>query len=109
MSRPVLVVRANIEPSIMDEFVRWYETEHLPHVMGIPGVIKAYRSRCHRRGINWTALYQLSDDASVQKVISSQEADRARRDWERWLPHVQELSVEIYAPLGPIPTFHHWN
>ena len=109
MTRPFLVVRASIEPAIMDEFVRWYEGEHLPHVMEIPGVVRAYRSRCRRPGINWTALYELSDEASVQAVIASQEADRARRDWERWLPHVQDLSVEIYAGLGPLASFHHWN
>ncbi len=109
MTRPFLVVRASIEQSIMDEFIRWYTAVHLPHVMQIPGVIKAYRSNCHRRGVNWTAVYELSDDASVQRTIASKEADVARRDWERWLPHVQELSVEVYAALGPVTTFHHWN
>ncbi len=109
MTKPYLVVRACVEPSIMDEFVRWYEQVHLPHVMEIPGVVRAYRSTCHRRGVNWTVLYELADDASVQAAIASSQADRARRDWERWLPHVQDLSVEVYAGLGPIPTYHHWN
>lgn len=109
MIRPYLVVRASVEPDIMDEFVRWYEREHLPHVMEIPGLVKAFRSNCHRKGINWTAIYELENDAAVQKAISSEQADRARRDWERWLPHVQDLSVEVYAGLGPIQPYHHWN
>ncbi len=109
MAKPFLVVRAKVEAAIMDEFVRWYVAEHLPHVMEIPGVVRAYRSQCHRRGINWTTLYELADDSSVQVVITSVEADRARREWERWMPHVEELTVEIYAPLGPIPGYHHWN
>ncbi|MCH7809713.1 MAG: hypothetical protein IH863_03950, partial [Chloroflexi bacterium] len=46
MARPYLVVRASVEPSVMEEFERWYCREHLPHVMAIPGVIKAYRARC---------------------------------------------------------------
>ena len=107
--KPYLVVRASIEPAVMEEFVRWYEREHLPHVMEIPGVMRAFRSTCHRRGVNWTALYELADDAAVPRVMASSEADRARREWERWIPHVQELSVEIYAGLGPLPPYHHWN
>jgi hypothetical protein len=106
---PVLIVRASIEPAMMEDFLEWYQREHLPHVMDIPGVVRAYRSTCHRRGVNWTAVYELSDDTSVQKAIASTEADRARRDWEPWLPHVHDLSVEVYAQLGPLPSFHHWN
>ena len=109
MAKPYLVVRAKIEPSVMDEFIKWYEQVHLPHVMEIPGVVKAFRSRCSSRGINWAAFYQIKDDASVQTAISSDEAERARRDWERWMPHVSELTVEIYAGLGPLPPYHHWN
>jgi hypothetical protein len=107
--KPYLVVRATIEDSVMAEFVAWYVKEHLPNVMAIPGVTKAFRSNCHRRGVNWTTLYEMADEGSVQKALASSEADRARRDWERWLPHVSELSVEVYAPLGPLPAFHHWN
>jgi hypothetical protein len=109
MSKPFLVVRAQIDDSMMSDFLAWYAKEHLPHVMAIPGVIKAYRSNCRRRGVNWTALYELADEASVQTVIGSSEADRARRDWERWLPYVADLSVEVYAPLAPLSGFHHWN
>ena len=54
-------------------------------------------------------LDQLKDDAAVPGAISSGEAERARQDWERWMPHVSELSVEIYAGLGPLPPYHHWN
>jgi hypothetical protein len=109
VARPFLVVRASIEEKLMDDFVKWYVAEHLPHVMAIPGVIKAYRSSCRRRGVNWTALYELADESAVQTAIGSTEADQARRDWERWLPHVAELSVEVYAPLSPLSSFHHWN
>ncbi|MEO8457805.1 MAG: hypothetical protein ABI559_08340 [Chloroflexota bacterium] len=105
----MLVVRANIEDTMMADFLTWYEAEHLPHVMAIPGIVKAWRTNCRRRGINWTALYEISDEASVQAVIGSTEADKARRDWERWLPYVADLSVEVYAPLAPLSGFHHWN
>jgi len=109
VARPYLVVRASVEPDVMEEFERWYRREQLPHVMAIPGVIKAYRSRCHRRGVNWTTLYEMSDDASVQKAITSPQADMARRDWATWAEHVRDVTVEVYAGLGPLSVFHHWN
>ena len=109
MAKPYLVVRANIEPAILDDFHRWYEEVHLPHVMAIPGIVQAYRSNCHRSGINWTAVYEMADNASIQVAFASAEANQARQDWERWLPHVSELTVEVYAVLGPLPTYHHWN
>jgi hypothetical protein len=109
MTKPYLVVRATIESSVMDEFVKWYETVHLPHVMEIPGIERAFRTDCRRRGANWTALYEIADQASIQVAFTSGEAERARRDWEAWLPHVTDLSVEVYAALGPIPGYEHWN
>jgi hypothetical protein len=93
----------------MDEFKRWYAKEHLPHVMQIPGVTKAYRVNCRRPGLNWAVVYVLKDDASVRTAISSGEADRARRDWDAWAQHVSELSVEVYAQLGPLAMFHNPN
>lgn len=93
----------------MDEFVRWYRQVHLPHVLAIPGIERAFRSNCHRKGINWTALYELKDEASVHTAITSTQAERARQDWERWLPYVQDLSVEVYASLMPVVAYHHWN
>ena len=62
-----------------------------------------------RRGVNWTALYELADQSSIQVAFTSGEAERARQDWERWLPHVTDLSVEVYAALSPIPGYEHWN
>ena len=105
MSKPYLVVRANIDDTMMDDFVSWYVAEHLPHIMAIPGIVKAYRTNCRRRGINWTVLYELADDTSVQTVITSSEADRARRDWERWMPYVLGQPLMMGTPSPACPAF----
>ncbi len=107
--KPYLVVRAALDPEVMDEFERWYQTVHLPHVMDIPGIVRAYRSDWSRGEANWTALYEFASDESVQAAVASPQARVARMDWERWMPHVSELTVEVYASLGPLPTYHHWN
>ena len=107
--KPYLIVRANLDPSIMDEFYQWYAETHLPHVMDIPGIVKAFRTDWTRGPANWTALYEFANDESVQEALTSPQAALARQDWERWMPHVSELTVEVYACLSPLPTYHHWN
>jgi hypothetical protein len=93
----------------MDEFLRWYTADHLPNVMRIPGIVKAYRSACHRGSVNWVSLYELESDDALRLALASAEADRARRDWDAWLPHVSHLSIEIYTRLTPLALFHHHN
>lgn len=107
--KPYLVVRANLDPAVMDEFEDWYRKTHLPHVLEIPGIVRAYRSNWSRGSANWTALYELANEESVEEAIASPQARVARLDWERWLPHVSELTVEVYASLSPLSTYHHRN
>src|SRR3989304_2811837 len=79
----------------MEEFERWYRETHLPHVMEIPGIVRAYRSDWTRGSANWTALYEFADDDSVPEAVASPQAQVARQDWEGWAP--------------PRTTYHHWN
>ncbi len=108
-SKPYLVVRAHLDPAVMEEFERWYRETHLPHVMDIPGIVRAYRSEWSRGNANWTALYEFDSEESVQDAVASPQARVARLDWERWMAHVSELTVEVYTSLSPLPTYHHWN
>ena len=71
--------------------------------------MRAYRSDWNHGNANWTALYEFADEESVQDAMTSPQARVARQDWERWLPHVSELTVEVYACLTPLPTYEHQN
>lgn len=107
---PLIVVRAQVETEAMARFLRWYQRVHLPHVLAIPGIVRAFRADCHRRGVNWAAVYELRDEAAIQEAFQSTQAQAAREEWEPWLEtHVHEVSVEVYAGLPPILTYHLWN
>jgi hypothetical protein len=54
-------------------------------------------------------VFKFSSEAMVQQAFASKEAEQARRDWERWLPYVTEVSVEVYTPLMALPAYRHWN
>lgn len=110
MRHPIMIVRARLDPTVLAQFESWHQQTHLPHVLEIPGIVSAFRVRAadpiagaHLMG------YTFEDEEVVQPALSSEEAQIARRDWDRWAEQVYELSVEIYAPLQPLPIFQHHN
>ncbi len=107
--RPFLVVRAHVNPDVLDEFERWYYEVHLPSMLKIPGIVAAFRLQSPRSGPNWLVVFKFADEAIVQEAFGSKEAEKARSDWERWLPYVSEVSVEVYSPLIALPAYRHWN
>ena len=108
-SRPLLVVQAHIDPDVLPEFERWYLGTHIHNMFKIPGITAAFRAHSARRGPNWVTVFMLSDESVLQKALASKEAAQARQDWQRWMPHVSEVSVEVYAALRPLPAYRHWN
>jgi len=107
--KPVLVVQAHIDPDILPDFEQWYLRVHLRNMFKIPGISAAFRVHSSRPGPNWMTVFLFSDEAVIQKALASKEASQARQDWERWLPHASEISVEVYASLRPLPAYRHWN
>lgn len=110
MRHPIMIVRARLDPTVLDQFEDWHRSTHLPHVLEIPGIVSAFRVRAsdpiagaHLMG------YTFEDESVVQAALSSEQAQIARKDWDRWADQVYELSVEIYAPLAPLPIFQHHN
>jgi hypothetical protein len=107
--KPLLVVRAQVNLEILDEFEQWYRQVHLHSMLKIPGIVAAFRVQSPRTGPNWLALFKFANETMVQQAFASKEAEEARRDWERWLPYVSEVSVEVYTPLMALPAYRHWN
>ena len=108
-NKPLLLVQAHINPDVLPEFERWYLQVHLGHRFEIPGITAAFRVRSSRPGPNWMTVYTFSDEAIIQKALASKEANQARQDWEPWLPHASEVSVEVYAALRSLPAYRHWD
>ena len=107
--RPFLVVRATLEPSAVEDFHRWHQDVHLPHMLCIPGIEGAYYLRRGNARNGHMAVFPFASEEAVQGALESDEAQRARADWLPWMPHVSELSVEIYTDLTPLSAYSHWN
>lgn len=63
-----------------DEFNAWYDTQHLPQLLAIPGFLDAARYVSVRGGPKYLAAYELESIATLQTPEFS---DRPRPPWDR--------------------------
>ena len=79
----LLVYTDLIEPKYEEEFNAWYNTEHVPELLAIPGVLEAARYVATRGGPKYLAAYEL---ASVD-VPTPEFKNRPRTPWGRRRPN----------------------
>jgi hypothetical protein len=89
----LLVASMNIDPAAEADFTEWYNTEHLPQLAAVPGVLSArrYRATDTESERRYLALYHLRD-AGVSR--SEAWSNAANTPWsERMRPHFRDLLV----------------
>ena len=57
----LLMVWADIDPEHEAEFNRWYDEEHMAHLLAVPGFLSAGRYEALKGGPKYLALYELED------------------------------------------------
>lgn len=104
-SRPLLVVRAEVDSHMLREFMQWNRCVHMPRVLRIPGIIGGYCLRTSEGSSKSITVYIYRDESVIQMAMSSPEAQAARDDWDRWAPHVRDVSIDILASVHPVTFF----
>ncbi len=75
-----------IDSKYEEEFNAWYNTDHLPELLKLPGFLDAARYVATKGGPKYLAVYEL---ASVEAVQSPEFTGRTRTAWEsRMSPRV---------------------
>jgi hypothetical protein len=110
-NRPVLWVIGTrlLVPEMRDEFNRWYDEEHLPVTMGLPGMLRA--SRYERMPLagedaapDHLVVYEFANEASVRASDSGPERQRVlehrQGSWSGGAPFETVLKGH-YRPIGP--------
>lgn len=108
--QPWLVVQAQIDPAVIDEFERWLRDVHMRTILSIPGVVHAHRAYPSSGRPNYCSIITLRDDSMIRPALSSDEASLARAQWNRWIPFVEDgsLQVSVYASIaGSLALFQH--
>ncbi len=99
-----LVVKMVVEPEFEAEFNRWYDEEHYPERMGVPGFLRG-RRMVHDGddGRTYQAVYDLAD----ADVLNSPEylAVGAKENASPWtlrvVKHIVSMDRRIYRDITP--------
>lgn len=60
-------------------------------------------------GGTFLAVYTFESTEAVQAALSSPQAAYARGTIEEWAPRLEELLIEMFAPLGSLPMYNSIN
>src|SRR3954467_10808653 len=87
--RAVLVVHVEIDEADVDELNRWYEEEHGPERMAMPGFVSMRRFQSYDGTPRFLAIYELeSADAATSPTYMSQTptewAKEVQAKWKKW-------------------------
>ncbi len=92
--RILLIVQTDVEPEMEAEFNRWYNEEHIPSLLKVPGVIMAKRGVNAGNGQKYIALYE-HDSPSVQHSAAYKAA--IETEWTRKIrPYLRNFQRNIY-------------
>jgi hypothetical protein len=84
MAKHLLVVLSNAVPGQDQEFVRWYEEQHLDDVLRVPGFVSAQLFKVTRNGAKplsgqYLALYEMEAEDADAAYIGLEKAAQAGR------------------------------
>ena len=82
--RGLLMVYTDVAPEHENEFNRWYNEEHIPERLSIPGVLNAARYTAVRGGPKYLACYELSEPETWHSDA-----------WQSWLSNPTEWSQRM--------------
>jgi hypothetical protein len=91
----LLIVEAEIDPSVEQEWNQWYDSVHLPEITDCPGFVRSARYVSEEEARRYLTVYELESPGAVEGVEFS-----ALRGWGRFADHVK-ASVRVYRRVTP--------
>ncbi len=79
----LLIVRAEVDPTVRDAFDAWYQDEHLPAAVKAFGATGAWRGWSDVTDNVHIAFYEFADLADVNQVMASDALKRMIREFDR--------------------------
>ena len=98
-----MLLRARVQAGVEARFEPWFRGVHLRDVARIPGVVEVQSGRT--LGGTRLGFYTFESSEAVQGALASPEAAYARGTWERWAGELDELSIELWGALFPLPLY----
>ena len=93
----LLIVRIDVVKEKEEEFNRWYDEEHIPNLLGVPGVLWAKRGIDTGKGPKYIAVYE-HESADVQHTEAYEKA--VQTEWTKSLrPYFLKMERDVYEVL----------
>ena len=100
----ILVVMMDVDPEHEDEFNEWYNDEHLPERLEIPGYVSARRFKLEEgEGVlKYLCIWELEDGSPLQS--EQYKAQRARPSLlrDRANVHIRQRMRGLYKQIYPL-------
>ena len=91
--RGLLMVYCDVPPDVEEEFNEWYNQEHIPERLSIPGVLNAARYEALQGGPKYLACYELDTHQAWHSP-----------EWQHWLNNPTEWSNRM-SPSAVATTY----
>jgi hypothetical protein len=97
------LVRADVPAEKEEEFNRWYNEEHIPELLALPGYLSAARYAAVRGGPKYLACYELESP----EAVNTEAAQRRRANPTEWGKRIDpnvigtNFSVNLYQQIFP--------
>lgn len=108
---PLSLFAVDVDPAAAESWDAYYRDEHFPAVLALPGYAAGARFRLQRRlseslgrDPEWLTLYQLEDEAALERLSRPElQSPAARQVYEDWLrrgqPSTSNLLSRRYLPV----------
>ena len=94
----VYVVRSELrDPAMLEEWNAWYEDEHIPKLLSVPGLESATRYKERGAG-RYLATYEIESPAVFEEPRYKEVTG-----WGEWEQHVKEWRRAIYKLDTKLP------
>ena len=95
----LLAVWTDIAPEVEREFNDWYNSEHIPQLLGVPGFLSGRRYQAVEGEPKYLALYDLSD-AEVLKSDAFRQVREMPTEWtKKMLPLFRNTAIGTYRQI----------
>ena len=94
----IITVRIDVAAEMEDELNRWYDEEHMPNLLAVPGVLSGKRAVNTGEGIKFIAIYEHAN-IDVQHTEAYRMA--VETEWtQKMKPHFLKLERDVYGVIG---------
>ena len=100
----ILVVMMEVDQGHEEEFHRWYNDEHLPERLEIPGYVSARRFKLQEgEGVlEYLCIWELEDASPLESELYKSQRARPSKLRDAANPHIRQRSRGLYNQIFPL-------